>query len=353
MIKAAETPRRRVTLADVSARAGVDRSIVSRVMNDDKTLSIRGATRDRVLEAVRHLGYRPNAAARSLRTARTGTLGLFLPDFTNPVYAEIIAGAETAAASRGYVLVTGSSTLAGVNPRTYLNLLGEGRVDGLLLAGATLSPDVQKTLTELGLPYLLLNRRLKGSRRYVVLDDQRAARMAVDHLLGLGHTRIAYLAGPPGADTSRRRRAGYLAALKAGGIDPEPELTANGDYTAAGGVTGMTALLAQGRRPTAVVAANYTSALGAIRAVRDSGMSVPEDISIVTIHDSPMANYLVPPLTTVRMPLELLGSRSVELLISREAHEDVQEVLSGPMDLIVRESTRRLDAPVRAKAPGA
>jgi LacI family transcriptional regulator len=331
--------RRRVTLADVGRHATVDTSVVSRVLNNDPALNIRDETRERVLASVRELGYVPNAAARSLRTARTGTLGLFLPDFVNPVYAEIITGAEAAAAAQGYVLVTGSSSAAGVTPQTYLDLLGQGRVDGLLLAGEALSAKIQDSLVAFGLPYLLLNRRVRGSRRFVILDDQQAAGLAVEHLVHLGHTRIAHLAGPSGADTARRRRAGYMSALKAAGLRPDPDLVVAADYTPQGGVLAMTALLQRSERPSAVLVSNFAAAIGALSAARACGVRVPDEVSVVTIHDSPLAGFLVPTLTAVRMPLDDLGRRAVDLLLSRPFDEPVEEVVSGPIDLIIRQST--------------
>jgi LacI family transcriptional regulator len=332
---------RRITLADVAREASVDRSVVSRVLTNDPVLNIREETRVRVLKAVRDLGYVPNASARSLRTAQTGTLGLFIPNFANPVYAEIISGAEAAASARGYVLMTGSSSSAGGTAESYLQLLGQGRVDGLLLAGEGLTPVARDALAAAGIPYLLLNRRTRGSRRYVTLDDAGAAELAVRHLLDLGHERIAHLAGPSGADTARRRQAGSVAALKAAGLSPDPELIVSAEYTSEGGSRGMKALLELRRRPTAVVVANFVAAVGALSAAHAAGLVVPRDLSVITIHDSPMAEQTVPALTTVRMPLRQMGARGVELLLGRAIDEEITEVVPGPIELMVRASTGR------------
>lgn len=334
--------RRRVTLADVGSQVGVDTSVVSRVLNNDPALNIRPETRERVQAAMRELGYRPHAAARSLRTAHTGTLALFIPDFANPVYADIIAGAEAAAAERGYVLVTGSSSATGITPQTYLDLLGQGRADGLLLAGETLSAEVQETLRDFGLPYLLLNRRLSQSSRFVILDDERAAQLAVEHLVKLGHTRIAHLAGPDSADTARRRRSGYLQAMKEAGLTADPDLIISADYTPQGGVAGMSALLGRNERPTAVVVANVASAIGALSAARTGRVDVPRELSMVTIHDSPLAEFLGPPLTTVRMPLGELGRTAVTRLLDSGPDDPIEEIVTGPITLVTRGSTQRL-----------
>jgi LacI family transcriptional regulator len=332
------TPRR-ITMADVARYAKVDSAVVSRVLSHDPNLSIRDETRARVLATVQALGYRPNAAARSLRTARSGTLGLFLPDFNNPVYAEIITGAEAAAAARGYVLVTGSSSAVGVTAQTYLDLLGQGRVDGLLLAGYMGTTHLQSSLHTLGLPYLFVNRRHRGSRRHVILDDERAAQIAVQHLVDLGHRRIGHLAGPRRADTARRRQAGYTAALRAAGLPYDGAMTVAADYTPAGGAQAMIDLLQRRPRPTAVLVANFAASIGALRAAQTLGVAVPDELSVVAIHDSALGDFLSPPLTAVKMPLQQMGERAVNSLLTEPAEAAVTEVVSGPIHLTIRQST--------------
>ncbi|WP_101789464.1 LacI family DNA-binding transcriptional regulator [Nonomuraea indica] len=327
--------RSRVTLADVAALARVDRAVVSRVVNKDATLNIRPETRERVLAAVEQLGYRPNVAARSLRTARAHMFGIFVPDFANPVYAEIIKGAEAEAAAQGYVLVTGSATGAGLGG--YMDRLGQGRVDGLLLAGAGGESGLVEQLDRAGIPWIMLNHRSRSVRRSVVLDDERAAALAVEHLARLGHRRIGHLAGPAGADTATRRSAGYSAAMRDAGLPEGPIVAA--DYTPAGGAAAMATMLAAAEPPTAVFVANVASAIGAMEAVRKAGLEIPREISIVAVHDLDLASYLFPALTTVRMPLAELGRRGVTLLGRLQPDEAVAEVLDGPIDLIQRRST--------------
>ena len=330
---------RRVTLADVAQLAGVDKAVISRVVNADPLLVIRPETRARVEAAIKELDYRPNIAARTLRTTRSGTVGLFIPDFANPVYAEIITGAESAALAHGQLLVTGSSSVAGVKAQTYLDLLGQGRVDGLLLAGDPVTPREQETLDTLGLPYLFLNRRNPGIDRYVILDDGHAAAMAVTHLLDLGHTRIAHVAGPAGADTAARRRAGYEQALRSRGVPVDDELVVAADYTPQGGADAVRRLLDQGVEATALFVANVASAIGVLQALRDGGRRVPEDTSVIAVHDLPLAAYLAPPLTTVRMPLRELGALAIELLLGADPSAPITEVVRSPIELVVRQST--------------
>lgn len=330
---------RKVTLASVARSAKVDPSVVSRVVNNDESLRVRDETRQRVLEAIDKLGYRPNAAARSLRTSHAGTLGLFIPDFANPIYAEVIAGAESAAADAGCVIVVGSEEAVDGSSQTYFDLLGSGRVDGLLLGGGSLPPVEQERLEAAGLPYLLLNRKGEDASRYVILDDGKAAQMAVDHLLALGHRAIALIGGPPRADTARRRRQGYLAAMKRAGIPAAQTAASNGNYAPQGGFDAFNELIAGGQRPTAVFVANLASAVGVLKAAKQLKIDVPRDMSVVAVHDLPLADYLIPSLTTVRMPLREMGAKAVELILTRTPAESIQETVSEPMGLVLRDST--------------
>lgn len=332
------TQPRRSTIGDVAALAKVDRAVVSRLINNDPKLSIRDSTRQRVIDAIAMLNYRPNATARSLRTARTRTLGLLIPDFANPVYAEIIKGAERAAAEVDTVLVAGSAGVVGTSAHSYLELLGHGRVDGLLVA-TSLPPTQLHELARLGLPWLQINQSSRDHSRYVILDDERAAGIAVDHLVSLGHRRIAHIAGPRGADTARRRRSGYNKALRRSGLVPDPPLVVAADYTPNGGAEAMHRLLTSATPPTAVFVANVASAIGALYAAHELSVSVPDQVSVMAVHDLPLAERLVPPLTTVRMPLEALGARAVELLLNSDADAEIREVVREPTELVIREST--------------
>jgi LacI family transcriptional regulator len=328
----------KVTLNDVATLAGVDRSVVSRVVNGDPKLSVRPETRRRVQETIDKLGYRPNAAARSLRTARAYMYGLFIPDFANPVYAEIIKGAERAAGQLGYGLMTASSGGVRIGLAHYLDLLGQGRADGLLFAGEESGHELEQ-LRGSKVPWVLVNRRSPGSHRYVILDDERGSLLAVDHLVSLGHRRIAHIAGPESADTARRRRAGYLSAMQGAGLSVDLRHIAHADYTPAGGAVAMEHLLSMPEPPTAVFVANVASAVGVLHAAHARGLSVPRDLSVIAVHDMPLAGHLVPALTTVRMPLEELGRRALELLASRPPDEDITEVVTDPAEVVVREST--------------
>jgi LacI family transcriptional regulator len=328
----------KVTLSDVALLAGVDRSVVSRVINDDPRLNIRPDTRRRVLDTIEKLGYRRNAAARSLRTARSYMLGLFIPDFANPVYAEIIKGAETEAGRQGYGLMTASSEGVRQSVDHYVDLFGQGRADGLLFAGEESGRELEQ-LRALRVPWVLVNRRIAGTDRYVVLDDEHGSQLAVDHLVALGHRRIAHVAGPETADTARRRRMGYSTAMRRAGLAADPRLVVHADYTPAGGSAAMNELLAAEERPSAVFVANVASAVGVLHALHTAGVSVPGDVSVIAMHDMSLADYLVPALTTVRMPLGELGARAVRLMATRGPTDPITEVVTEPVEIVVRAST--------------
>ncbi len=312
--------RRSVRLRDVAAAAGVDASVVSRVLSGDARLSIRPETRQRVLDAVSALEYHPNPAARTLKTRRTMALGMTVPDLANVNYAVIARGAVERAAEAGYTLLVASGSAV-----ERLRDL-RGRIDGLLVGMAT---SETPRAGELGttIPTLLVNRREACGVPSVTVDDEAGAALATRYLAELGHERIAHVAGPQNADTARRRLAGYRAALAAAGIRARAEWIAETSFDEAGGFEAASALLAARRRPTALFVANVRAALGAIAAVGHAGLRVPQDVSIVGFHDAPFAAYLSPPLTTVRMPLEEMGRQAVESLLDLLAGEQVEDVM--------------------------
>jgi LacI family transcriptional regulator len=208
----------------------------------------------------------------------------------------------------------------------------------LLFAGEESGHELAQLRTS-QVPWVLVNRTLAGSHRYVILDDERGSELAVEHLVELGHRRIAHLAGPAGADTGRRRLAGYLAAMHSAGLEVGPHSVEHADYTPAGGAAALDRLLATSAPPTAVFVANVASAVGALHAVHARGLAVPADLSVVAIHDMPLASHLVPALTTVRMPLEALGRRALELLARHGPEDTITEVVTEPVELVVRGST--------------
>lgn len=329
---------RRARIGDVAALARVDRAVVSKVINGAPGLSIRPDTRERVWNAIKALDYRPNVAARSLRTARAGAFGLLIPDFTNPIYASIIAGAQLAATQRDHLVLTASASSPEGLARA-VGLLGGGRVDGLLLAGGAAPGDARAQIDALGVPWVLLNRTTRSATRSIVLDDAGATRLAVEHLVSLGHRAIAHIAGLQGADTAARRLKGFRATMADAGLPVRRGFVVAADYTNRGGFDAMSRLARATPRPTAVVIANVASAIGALRAAHLAGVRVPGQLSIVSVHDLPLVEYLEPPLTTVDMPVTELGRRGIEVLSTLPPNADVREVIRQPMRLVARDST--------------
>jgi LacI family transcriptional regulator len=315
----------------VAAAAGVDPSVVSRVLSGDQGLSVRPETRQRVLAEAARLGYRPNPAARTLKTARTMAIGMIVPDLANVHYATIAAGAEEAAAAAGYVLLVAHGSASDRVPDLH------GRIDGLLVGMAT--SEMPRHGDFGGVPSLLVNRREPCGIPSVTADDAAGAALATSYLVSLGHRAIAHVAGPQNADTARRRLEGYRRALAEAGIDARPEWLVESPFDEAGGHAAATRLLELEPRPTALFVANVRAAIGARAAAARLGLRVPLDVSIVGFHDAPVAAYLDPPLTTVRMPLTEMGRQAVDGLLALLRGERVEDVMVAiPPELVVRAS---------------
>ena len=329
-----------VRLADVAQAAGVGTSIASRVLNGDPTVSIRPDTRERILVAARELNYRPNALARGLKLARTMTLGMVIPNLAYPVNAEIIRGAERAAAAAGYVMLLADAEEFLQTGEAYRRLLLERRVDGLLIASASTSESFLEELASQGLPFVLVNRRVPHVGPSVTADDARGMQIAVEHLVGLGHRRIAHIAGPADVDTARRRLAGFRAGMRAARLRVPSGWIAEASYEEEDGFRAMERLVLLDPRPTAVAIWSLGAAIGGLSAARRHGVRVPEELSVVGFHDAPIAAYLEPPLTTVRMPLREMTARSVERLLRIVAGERVGNLaIRTPPTLVERSST--------------
>jgi LacI family transcriptional regulator len=323
----------RPRLREVAELAGVDPSVVSRVLSGDARLSIRPETRRRVLETAALLNYRPNTAARTLKTARTMAIGMIVPDLANVNYATIAQGAEERAASAGYALLVAQGA-----PTDRLADL-HGRVDGLLVGMAT-SETPRVGDFGGGLPALLVNRREPCGIPSVTVDDEAGALLATEHLLALGHTRIAHVAGPQNADTARRRLRGYTLALERANLPVDPRLIAETSFDEAGGHVAASRLLRHEPRPTALFVANVRAAIGVMAAARRCGLAIPGDVSIVGFHDAPFTSYLDPPLTTVRLPLGEMGRQAVDSLLTLIAGGPVEDAMvQTPPELVVRHST--------------
>jgi DNA-binding LacI/PurR family transcriptional regulator len=329
------------TLKEVAKLAGVHSSVVSRVINNDSSLNIKQETRERILDAVEKLNYRPNMAARNLKKNETKMLGMIIPDFSNPIYASIIHGAEDQAADEGYNLLVYSMKQTGLQ-NGYLSPLMEGRIDGLLIASSELDDTVIDDLKNIGKPFILVNRFVPGANNYVVLDDLRGGKLATKHLAELGHQLIAHISGPLYTGTGLSRFQGYREGLTEANIEFVPSYVHESQYTVEGGYKSMQKLLDLPTPPTAVFASNIMICLGAMKAIHDKGLSIPKDISIIGFHDVFFASTLQTSLTTVKMPLYDMGKESVKKLIAtimdKEGESKKGLTIEG-VSLIVRDST--------------
>jgi DNA-binding LacI/PurR family transcriptional regulator len=329
------------TIVEVARQAGVAPSVVSRLLNGDPTLRIRAETRDRVLAVAAALDYTPNHAARALRRARAGTLGLAVHDLHNPVYAEIIAGAEAEARERGSVLLVADVDSLASDDETFRRVVQGGAIDGLMMQrDGDASDKVVARVAGSRVPVVILNERVRPPLSGVAVDDRRAAMLATRHLIALGHTDIAYLQVSGSNSRARDRRAGWQAAMRGAGLDPAGRLVVGGVRPDTG-YRAMTSLLAAHRPPTAVFAGTLLAAVGALTAARDAGVSVPGRLSIVGFHDGWFAEHVHPALTVVRLPLRELGRQAVRLLARRIDGADPEQILvsSPEPELVTRGST--------------
>ncbi len=334
----------RVTSRDVAERAGVSRTTVSLVLNRVKGARISEETRQRVLKAARELNYYPNAAARSLASRKTRTIGFVLcqsPDriFADAFLPEVLRGVGEVAQQRDFrILLQSVEDVAA--PDAYIGLVREKRIDGIILSGPRSDDHQLPKLKEEGFPVVLLG-QLKGSGiSFVDVDNVGAAKMATEHLIRLGHRRIGMITNAPLAYTaSQDRLRGYQLALEENGIGYDERLVRYGDFREEGGYRAMEQLLELTEPLTAVFVASDLVAFGAMEAIKARGLRIPQDIALVGFDDVRLANYVDPPLTTVRLPAYELGRHAMDMLFKMIEGEDLEG--NGVLletELIIRES---------------
>ncbi len=330
------------TLGDVARRAGVSISAVSRVLSDAPEARVSAETRARIKQAAADLAYRPNFAGRALKFSRTNVIALVVPDLTNAFVTDLVLGVEDEALARDYMVLLGRSEDLKPGGEMISRLVGEGRVDGMLVQVADHSQAGEvDDLLRSGYPVVFLNSVQSGHRGGVVLDDEAGARLATEHLVRLGHRRIAMVGGLPQSGTAHRRVAGFRAAMADADLPvPRTAVTRLGYYPK-DGREALRRLMALPVPPTALVVANINAAIGVLAEARSLGLAVPEDVSVISVHDAWTAENTWPPLTTVKMPLYQLGRTAVVRLQERLGGATVREhvVTDPPPQLVVREST--------------
>jgi len=341
-----------VTIVDVARRARVSASTVSHVING--TRLVAPATRRRVEAAIEAAAYRPNALARSLRSGRSHALGLVLPDSGNPFFAELGREIQLAALAAGYSVFLCNTENDPDKEQHSVNVLTRARVDGLVLVAVDERGDALRALVRQKVPVVVMDRERPDLPLDTVLTDHRqGGRLATRHLLGLGHRRIGFIAGPTGLSPSELRVDGHRGALEEAGLAPEAALLRHGDFHPESGRVAARALLALPRPPTAILACNDLMALGVLRAAAEAGRRVPQDLAVVGYDDIELAAFTVPPLTTVAQPRREMGRAAVRLLVNRLASRGLapQQVLL-PVAVTVRQSCGARAEPARRLARG-
>jgi LacI family repressor for deo operon, udp, cdd, tsx, nupC, and nupG len=309
--------RKRVTIKDVAARAGVSRQTVSRVLNDEGVVA--EATRARVLAAIDELGYRPNAIARSLVSQRTYTLGLLTADFNDYTHARIIEGAEAEAREHGYLIfVSGAEHGPYGEPLCCSPILSQHHAEGLFIVYHGTDTDSHEIFEHIprDLPIVTIGYAPNQENIVTVgIANYQGARQATQHLLELGHRRIAHITGPIQMYASQERRHGYTAALQEAGVTPEDSWVARGDWSTSGGYQATLQLLDRNFGLTALFVQNDRMAMGALQALREHKLRVPQDVAVVGFDNIPSTPYFDPPLTTIHQPNYELGRTGARLLI--------------------------------------
>lgn len=327
----------RVTIAEVAALAGVSPTTVSHVFSGKRVVS--SATRERVLEIVQTLGYRPNNVARNLRTRQSKMVAVVVPDITNPFYSVLTRGLADALSGADYgTFVCNTDGDVAREQRFIEDVLDRG-VDGVVMAAVNVSHEAIEALADLGTPFVCMGTDVEHPHvDRIWADDIAGAREATAHLLAAGVDRVAMIQGP---NDSGGRGEGYRDALDAAGVPFRPELVVHGNWTRQGGYAAMHELLALDPPPPAVFCANDLMAIGAMDAARERGCSIPEDIRLVGFDDIEAATLVSPALTTVRNPSYETGRTAGELLLSRMSgeHGAGQRSIVLPCPLVVRASS--------------
>jgi len=332
--------RKKVTIRDVAAAAGVSYQTVSRVLNDKP--DVAEETRSRILQVIEELGYQPSAVARSLVFKRTRTLGLITADFSDYFFTQVIVGAEAEARRLDYFFILGSTERNPEDEPEYLRLLTEREVDGILFARPSTEGDSQHllSLVRADVPLVTTNYYIPGEKLTVVdVDNVDGGMQATNHLIEAGHRQIGMITGPPSWRSVKDRTEGHQLALEKAGIVFSQSFVEHGDWSYESGYKAMKRLLAKAPPITALFVQNDRMAIGAMRALREMGQKIPDDMAIVGYDDIPPAAYCYPPLTTVHQPMVEVGQLGARLLIQIVENPDTErkEVLLKPR--LVRRGT--------------
>jgi LacI family transcriptional regulator len=327
------------TIKDIAKEAGVAPSVVSRALNNK--YGVKESTKELIQKIAQRMDYHPNAAARSLVTRKTDTIGIMMADLSEPYYSQIIKGMEYMANLEGYTLLFSNSYESVEHNRVMQKMVLAGRVDGLVIVGSNIQEKhFPLILLEQKIPFTLLERNLSDPRLNCIwLDNIRGAYLAVKYLVEKGHRKIAHITGNINYQVSLDRIEGYQNALQEFGIAYSEELMVPGNFISRGGYEAMKGLLGRRPRCTAVFAASDAMAYGALQAIFEAGLKVPDDIAMVGFDDLEFSGFTSPPLTTIRQPRYEMGQKSLELLVEilRGDEENGQKIRLDP-ELVIRKS---------------
>ena len=340
------------TIREVAESARVSYATVSHVINNTRLVS--QATRERVLEAMAALNYRPNALARSLRQGKSNTIGLVLPDSANPFFAEISRSIEDEAFKKGYSVFLCNTELDTQRELLYVDVLSKNQVDGIIFVATGDQADSLDFLLRQSMPVVMIDRDVPNVEVDAVLtDNQLGGFLATRHLIELGHKHIACIAGPSNITPSAERIIGYRKALEQAGLSYDENLVLRGDYHAQSGMEITHSILLMTPRPTAIFALNDLMALGALRAAAEAGYSVPRDLAVVGYDNLELTRFTNPPLTTISQPKKEVGAQAVNLLVDRISQKSrpPSRLVLAP-ELIIRRSTTEVDQFMASSAPG-
>jgi LacI family transcriptional regulator len=336
---ATKSKRRRVNNNDVAQLAGVSVATVSYVLNNGPR-PVSAEARAKVEAAVAELGYYPNELARGLRLQQTSIIGVVIPRMTNPVYAEITRDFESVCTDAGFMVMLCNSERQAMRERKFVQMLRSQHVSGVVITPHQEPLELIEPLLRARIPVVVLEHDLPGVH-CIAMDELSGGRLATQHLVDLGHTRIAMLRHQPSSALSSQRFVGYQQTLKTAGIKFDPALVIECEGSHAAGDLAMRQLLKLERPPTAVFAHNDVLAIGAFHAIRDIGLRIPEDISLVGYDDISSAAYLAPPLTTVSSPKAQIGRLAANILMQLVARKSdlPPKTTTLPVELVVRDST--------------
>jgi len=328
------TVRRPTTLKDIAKSLDLDVSTISKVLSG-RGISVRSETKERILEEAKRFNYRPSSVARNLRTNLTGALGILLPNMSNPVYASIVRGAVKRASEIGYVMLVADVDDETDSTSAYLKLVGERRIDGIIIAVSASSKEIISAIQDNPIPHIFVNRRASIGKS-VTVNDFAAGFLAARTLIEAGHKYLAFLGASDDLDTAQRRREGFAKACKEEGLPAFYD--AVGPYTKQGGYESFTEILELKNRPTGVFASNLLAGIGALAAAWQKDVKIPDDISVISL-ETEDAMYTTPPLTTIQTSLEEMGARSVdEVEAIFRGREPVNVVVDEQPKLVIRQS---------------